>query len=91
MSSYFLTTFITFFLSVPQLTINNFLVYRSINYPDRKVGEEIQQPYATQFLLTEITTVDYVEALSGLDFLNRLPDDVESGIESRKAKDVSFW
>jgi endonuclease G len=38
----------------------------------------------TQFL----TSIDAVERLSGLDFLRRLPDEVEATIESRTPKDV---
>ena len=38
-----------------------------------------------------ITTVDSIEILTGLNFLNELLDTIEERIESNKAKDISFW
>jgi endonuclease G len=37
------------------------------------------------------TTIDYIEHHTGLDFLNKLPDDLENKIESRKPNNLLFW
>ena len=42
-------------------------------------------------LVSYLTTIDNIESLTDLDFLNKLPDDIEERIESGKAKNVSFW
>ncbi|MES2140752.1 MAG: hypothetical protein V4511_13670 [Bacteroidota bacterium] len=40
---------------------NNFVAYKNISNPLSQVGEINQAPYATSYLLTEITTPDYVD------------------------------
>lgn len=40
---------------------NRYIVHKDISQPRMKVGEENNNPYATSFLLTEITTPDYVD------------------------------
>lgn len=42
-------------------------------------------------LISYVTTIDSIESLTDLDFLNELPDDLEEKIEFRKAKNTSFW
>ncbi len=43
-------------------TVNqSFLAYKDIQDPERKIGELRQDPYPATYLLTEITTPDYVD------------------------------
>lgn len=48
--------------------INNHTAYKDVSNPQMKVGEEHPSPYATSYLLTEITTPDYVDrGMDGID------------------------
>ena len=42
-------------------------------------------------LLSYVVTIDSVESLTGIDFLNNLPDSIEEKIESTKLLIAGFW
>ena len=50
--------------------------------PHRKLEEK---------LFSYLTTIDSIEILTGLDFLNELPDSIEDKIESTKLWISDFW
>lgn len=54
---------------IPESDIHyNHTAYKTIDSPKMRVGEVHPKPYATSYLLTEITTTDYVDrGMDGLD------------------------
>lgn len=63
---------------------NNYLAVKDISNPKVKVGEERKSPYATNYLLTEITTPDYIDRnLNG-------PDDNDFGGYTKFSYDRAY-